>query len=105
MMRPEEDADMNVTVEKNCCGCVYNAFSKSLQVKSEERRYGVCFQRAIVLFGVTQNAHLLIAFFGRMARRFERSQSVEQAGLRPGQELLLRQTVVKGGFERLRSGG
>jgi hypothetical protein len=95
---------MNVTVEKKfAVDVVYNGVSKSLQVNPEERVTALI-QRAIALFGVTQNAHLL-SLFREDGTVVDESQSVEQAGLRPGQELLLRPNVVKGGFERLKVAG
>jgi hypothetical protein len=95
---------MNVTVEKKfVVDVVYNGVTKSLQVNPEERVTALL-QTAIALFGVTQNAHLL-SLFREDGTVVDEGQSVEQAGLRPGHELLLRPNVVKGGFERLKVAG
>ena len=86
---------MNVTVEKKfIMDVVYNGVSKSLQVNPEERVTALL-QRAIALFGVTQNAHLL-SLFREDGTVVDESQSVEQAGLKPGQELLLREALDLG---------
>jgi hypothetical protein len=95
---------MNVTVQKKfVVDVIYNGVSKSLEVNPEERVTALL-QKAIALFGVTQNAHLL-SLFREDGTVVDESQSVEQAGLKPGQELLLRPNVVKGGFERLKVAG
>ena len=95
---------MNVTVEKKfVVDVIYNGVSKSVEVNPEERVTALL-QKAIALFGVTQNAHLL-SLFRDDGTVVDESQSVEQARLKPGQELLLRPNVVKGGFERLKVAG
>lgn len=95
---------MAIAVDKKfAVEVIYNGVTKSLQVESEERVTAVL-QRAIALFGVTQNPHLL-SLFREDGTVVDESQSVEQAGLKPGQELLLRPNAVKGGFERLRVAG
>src|ERR1700730_13971497 len=95
---------MNVTVEKKfIVDVVYNGVSKSVQVNPEERVTALL-QRAIALFGVTQNAHLL-SLFREDGTVVDENQSVEQAELRPGQELLLRPNVVRGVFDRLKVAG
>ena len=61
-------------------------------------------KKAIALFGITQNAHLL-SLFRQDGTVVDEGQTVEQAGLKPSEELLLRPNVVKGGFERLEVAG
>lgn len=82
---------------------VYNGIGKPLQVEPEERVAAVL-QRAITLFGVTQNPHLL-SLFRLDGTVVGENESVEKAGLKPGQELLLRPNAVKGGVERLKVAG
>ena len=95
---------MSVIAEKKfAVDVVYNGVTKSLQVEPEEGVTAVL-QRAIALFGVTQNPHLL-SLFRQDGTVVDENQSVEQAGLKPGQELLLRPNAVKGGFERLKVAG
>lgn len=95
---------MSVEVEKKfAVEVVYNGVTKSLLVEPEER-VSALLQKAIALFGVTQNAHLL-SLFRQDGTVVDEGQSVEQAGLKPGQELLLRPNVVKGGFEHLKVAG
>jgi proteasome lid subunit RPN8/RPN11 len=82
---------------------VYNGVTKALQVEPEERVVALL-QKAIALFGVTQQPHLL-SLFRENGTVVDENQSVEQAGLKAGEVLLLRPNVVKGGFERLRVAG
>lgn len=85
---------MTLAVEKKfAVEVVYNGVTKSLQVEPEERVTAVL-QRAIALFGVTQNPHLL-SLFREDGTVVDENQSVEQAGLKPGEELLLRPNALK----------
>jgi hypothetical protein len=74
---------------------VYNGVSKSLQVQPEERVTALL-QKAISAFGITQNAHLL-SLFRQDGTLVPENESVERAGLTPGEVLLLRPNAVKGG--------
>jgi hypothetical protein len=95
---------MSVTVEKKfAVQVVYNGVEKPIQVEAEERVTAVL-QRAIAAFGVTQQPHLL-SLFRQDGTVVDENQSVEQAGLKPGEVLLLRPNAVKGGSERLRVAG
>lgn len=95
---------MSVTVEKKfAVQIVYNGVEKPIQVEAEERVTAVL-QRAIAAFGVTQQPHLL-SLFRQDGTVVDENQSVEQAGLKPGEVLLLRPNAVKGGSERLKVAG
>jgi len=73
----------------------YNGITKSLQADSEERVTSLL-QRAIAAFGITQTPHLL-SLFRQDGSLVPENESVERAGLKPGELLLLRPNVVKGG--------
>jgi hypothetical protein len=73
----------------------YNGITKSIQVESEERVTALL-QRAISAFGITQNGHLL-SLFRQDGSLVQENESVAGAGLKPGELLLLRPNVVKGG--------
>jgi len=74
----------------------YNGITKSIQVESAERVTALL-QRAIAAFGIAQNAHLL-SLFRQDGSLVQENESVAQAGLKPGELLLLRPNVVKGGW-------
>lgn len=95
---------MSVMAEKKLAvEIVYNGVEKPIQVEAEERVTAVL-QRAIAAFGVTQQPHLL-SLFRQDGTVVDENQSVEQAGLKPGEVLLLRPNAVKGGSERLKVAG
>jgi len=95
---------MNVTIEKKFrTEVVYNGVEKPIQVEAEERVTALI-QRAIAAFGVTQQPHLL-SLFRQDGTVVNENQSVEQAGLKPHEVLLLRPNAVKGGSERLKVAG
>ena len=81
----------------------FNADVKPLEVKREEQMAQVL-QDAVNLFGLTNQPHTMGLFTegnvqvaGRKPDGQDIQQTVEQAGLRPGQLLVLRQVVVSGG--------
>jgi len=78
---------------------VYNGVTKPLEVERNQL-VTVVLQRAITLFGITQNPHLL-SFFRQDGSLVPEADTVERAGLKPGQVLLLRPNAVKGGALRL----
>jgi hypothetical protein len=78
---------------------VYNGVTKPLEVERNQL-VTVVLQRAITLFGITQNPHLL-SFFRQDGSLVPETDTVERAGLKPGQVLLLRPNAVKGGALRL----
>jgi len=92
---------MSVTAEKKFAVEIsYNGITKSLRVEPEESVMAVL-QGAIREFGMTQNPHLL-SFFRQDGSGVPETGSVEAAGLRPCELLLLRPNAVKGGGSLLR---
>lgn len=79
---------------------VYNGISKPLKVELHESVMAVL-QRAIAEFHITQNPHLL-SLFKQDGSVVPENESVERAGLKPGEVLLLRPNAVKGGRGMLR---
>jgi proteasome lid subunit RPN8/RPN11 len=79
---------------------VYNGITKPLKVESHESVTAVL-QRAIAEFHITQNPHLL-SLFRQDGSVVPENESVERAGLKPGEVLLLRPNAVKGGNGLLR---
>lgn len=87
---------MSVIAEKKfAVEVTYNGITKLLQVNPEERVQALL-QQAIAAFGITQNPHLL-GLFRDNGTELPDNQSVENAGLKPGELLLLRPSVVRGG--------
>jgi hypothetical protein len=78
---------------------VYNGVTKPLEVEKNQHVTAVL-QRAIILFGLTQNPHLL-SLFRLDGSLVPETDTVERAGLKPGELLLLRPNAVKGGAVRL----
>lgn len=76
----------------------YNGITKELQVQPEESVVDVL-QRSINLFSLQRQPHQMGLFTeaGVQIAGPNIQQSVEQAGLQPGQLLILRQVVVEGG--------
>jgi hypothetical protein len=92
---------MNVIAEKKfVVEIVYNGLTKPLQVESEERVTALL-QKAIAIFGITQQPHLL-SLFRQDGSVIPENESIERAGLKPGEVLLLRPNAVKGGGGILR---
>jgi len=79
---------------------VYNGVTKPIQVQPEEQVTALLHQ-AIAVFGITQNAHLL-SLFRQDGTVVPENESIERAGLKPDEVLLLRPNAVKGGGELLR---
>ncbi len=95
---------MSVIVERKfAVVVVYNGITKPLQVEPEEQVMALL-QRAIAAFGITQQPHLL-SLFRQDGSVVPENESVERAGLKQGEILLLRPNVVKGGGEPLRVAG
>jgi hypothetical protein len=95
---------MSVIAEKKfVVEIVYNGVTKPLQAEPDERVTALL-QKAIAVFGITQQPHLL-SLFRQDGSVVPENESVERAGLKPGEILLLRPNVVKGGGEPLRVAG
>ena len=86
--------------EKFAVQIVYNGITKPLEVERNQH-ITVVLQRAITLFGITQNPHLL-SLFRQDGSIVPENETVERAGLKPGEVLLLRPNAVKGGGDALR---
>jgi hypothetical protein len=86
---------MNVITEKKfAVQVVYNGATKPPQVELEERVTALL-QQVIAAFGVTQQPHLL-SLFRQDGTLVPENESVERAGVRPDEVLLLRPNAVKG---------
>ncbi len=87
---------MSVTVEKKfAVAVVYNGITKPFEVDPEEQVRALL-QQAIAAFGVTQQPHLL-GLFRTNGSEVPDNESVERAGLKPGEVLLLRPSAGRGG--------
>jgi hypothetical protein len=92
---------MTTAVEKKFdVEVVYNGISKSFQVEPQESVAAVL-QRALAEFRITQNPHLL-SLFRQDGSVVPENESVECAGIKPREVLLLRPNAVKGGNGLLR---
>jgi proteasome lid subunit RPN8/RPN11 len=92
---------MTTLVEKKfVVDITYNGVTKPLQVEPEER-VTTLLQKAIAAFGITQNQHLL-SLFRQDGTVVPENETVERAGLKPHEILLLRPNAVKGGTGLIR---
>lgn len=95
---------MSVMVEKKfAVEVVYNGVTKPLEVQPEGQVTALL-QKAIATFGITQQPHLL-SLFRQDGSVVPENQSIEGAGLKPGEVLLLRPNAVKGGGGLIRLAG
>jgi hypothetical protein len=74
---------------------IYNGVKKSLKVLEDELMKALLDQ-AIALFGSLPNPHTL-ALYTEAGQELPITGSVEEAGLKPGEKLLLRPSAVRGG--------
>lgn len=74
---------------------IYNGQKKPLKVAANEMIKDVL-ARVIALFGSLPNPHTL-SLYTEDAGELKDDQTVEQAGLRPGEKVLLRPSTVKAG--------
>jgi hypothetical protein len=74
---------------------VYNGVKKPLKVHRDEPMKSVLDQ-AIALFGSLPNPHTL-ALFTESGHELPITGTVAEAGLKPGEKLLLRPSAVRGG--------
>jgi hypothetical protein len=87
---------MGVAVEKKfVVDVAYNGVTKPVEVQLEEQVTALL-ARAIASFGITQGPHLL-SLYREDGTQVPENESVERAGLQPGEVLLLRPNAVKGG--------
>jgi len=73
----------------------YNGVTRQLAIEAHESVVSVL-QRAIQLFGITQQPHLL-SLFTTSNQLVDEKESAGRAGLTPGILVYLRPNVVKGG--------
>jgi hypothetical protein len=73
----------------------YNGVTRNLAIETHESVVSVL-QRAIQLFGITQQPHLL-SLFTASNQVVDERESAGRAGLTPGVLVYLRPNVVKGG--------
>jgi hypothetical protein len=75
---------------------LYNGLTRDLEVHAHEKMKVVT-DHAIKLFEVTEQPHLLALFDEQNHEFIDLTQTVTEAGLEPGQRLVLRQSQVRGG--------
>jgi len=91
---------MAVAVEKKfLVDVTYNGVAKPIEVQPEER-VSALLAKAIASFGITQNPHPL-SLYREDGTVVPENESVERAGLKPNEVLLLRPNAVKGGEGKL----
>ena len=73
----------------------YNGLKKPLNVDKDET-IGDVRNRAVALFGITSNQHLL-GLFPKEGPELSDGQTVKEAKVKKGDELLLRQSTVRAG--------
>src|SRR5262249_46807459 len=99
-MRFEENIRMDVAVEKKfAVEVTYNGITKPFEVQPEQQ-VSALLAKAIAAFGISQNQHLL-SLFRENGTVVPENESVERAGLKPDEVVLLRPNAVKGGERRL----
>jgi proteasome lid subunit RPN8/RPN11 len=99
-MRIQENIPMVVAVEKKfAVEVTYNGITKPIEVQPEQQVSGLL-AKAIAAFGINQNQHLL-SLFRENGTVVPENESVERAGLKPNEVLLLRPNAVKGGERKL----
>jgi hypothetical protein len=86
---------MTATAIKTTAQVTYNGIVKEIQYQPHEQVTALL-QAAVHAFGITSNAHLF-SLFDQSGRELPDGESVEAAGVKPGELLILRQSVVKGG--------
>lgn len=86
---------MSATAVQTIVRVTYNGVVKDLAYQPHEQ-VNALLQRAVHVFGITANAHLL-SLFNENGQELPDNESVQSAGVEPGDLLILRQSVVKGG--------
>jgi len=86
---------MSTTAVQTLVRVTYNGVVRELAYQPHEQVTALL-QRAVHLFGITANAHLL-SLFNESGQELPDNESVQAAGVKPGDLLILRQSVVKGG--------
>ena len=86
---------MSTTAVQTIVRVTYNGVIHDLAYQPHEQVTALL-QRAVHLFGITANTHLL-SLFNEGGQELPDHESVQAAGVKPGDLLILRQSVVKGG--------
>jgi hypothetical protein len=73
----------------------YNGATQDLAYQPHEQLVALL-QKAVHAFGITSNPHVL-SLFNESGQELADNQSVEADGVKPGDLLILRQSIVKGG--------
>lgn len=87
--------DSHLELLKKDIEVIYNGRTEEFNYKRDEL-VGDVLRKALERFHVTNNAHLM-SLFNAANVELKENQSLGAAGVRPGQTLVLRQSVVKGG--------
>lgn len=74
---------------------LYNGTDKTIEYAPHETVRALL-DKAIAAFGIGQNQHLM-ALYDPAGQELGDNSSLEAAGVKPGEELVLRQSVVRGG--------
>src|SRR6266849_819430 len=91
-----ENTPVVVAIEKKfAVDVTYNGITKPIEVEPEQQ-VSALLAKAIASFGITQNPHLL-SLYREDGTVVPENESVERAGLKPNEVLLLRPNAVKGG--------
>jgi len=94
---------MNTAVEKKfAVAVIYNGVEKSIEVEAHES-VAALLQKAIKEFHISQNPHLL-SLFRQDGSVVPENETIERAGIKPCEVLLLRPNAVKGGNGLVRLG-
>jgi len=87
---------MELAVERKfAVEIAYNGVAKKFEVERHEL-VGTLLRHAIAAFGIVQNPHLL-GLFRMDGTELQDNQTLEAAGLKPCEEVLLRPSAVRGG--------
>ena len=89
------DVQESSTPSKFRLAVVYNGVEKMVAVEPHEQVKALL-QAAIHAFAIVTQPHLL-SLFRADGTKIDEHESVERAGLHPGDVIFLRQDVVKGG--------
>ena len=86
---------MNAVAKKTTVVVFYGAESKPFDYEPHEL-VATLLARALDVFHIAANRHLM-ALFTKAGGELPDQSTLEAAGVKPGEELILRQSTVKGG--------
>lgn len=87
--------DAPLVTKQDTVVVTYNGEDKSIDYKPHDKVKEVL-ERAMNAFGITNNRHVL-SLFTEAGAELPDDESMEAAGITPGEVLVLRQSTVKGG--------